>query len=100
MRWSHLSPPVVSLTPLLLPAAARTGAWAELDVDTRAPPGLQPRRTEVLLSHLRSSAGMGTAEVRCAAGCACAPSVLDGTTAARVSVFKVHAFQVRLLGEP
>lgn len=57
--------------------------------------GFCPSRTEVHLSHLRSYSGMGTADIECLSGCACEPSVLDGTTASRVSVFKVHAFRVR-----
>lgn len=32
--------------------------------------------------------------MECVSGCACKPSVLDGTSASRVSVFKVHAFKV------
>lgn len=91
-----------------------TGAWAELEVDSRlnlndtagapapAPSGnssadlpLVPRYTEIELAHLTSYAGMGTAAVECVAGCACEPSVLDGTTARRVSVFRVHSFKAR-----
>lgn len=49
----------------------------------------------MLLSHLRSYSGMGTALVECLSGCQCEPNVLDGTTASRVSVFKVHSFKVR-----
>lgn len=93
--------------PCLLPSYPRTspGSWAELEVDTRLrgaagagaaarPPG-RGGGTRVLLSHLRSYSGMGTALVECLSGCQCEPNVLDGTTASRVSVFKVHSFKVR-----
>lgn len=36
----------------------------------------------------------GAALVECISGCTCEPSVLDGTSAARVSIFKTHAFTV------
>lgn len=64
-------------------------------MDTRPKPGTKARRTSLLLSHLRSYSGMGTAAVECVSGCACDPNTLDGTTASHVSVFKVHSFKVR-----
>ena len=58
------------------------------------PPPL-PQSTQVLLSHLSSFRGMGTAAVECVSGCTCQPSTLDGTTSSRVSIFKSHSFKVR-----
>ncbi|PSC75050.1 hypothetical protein C2E20_1732 [Micractinium conductrix] len=76
-------------------SAEQPGAWLELEVDTRQPRGQpQARRTEVQLGHLRSNFNMGTALVKCAAGCRCRPSVLGGTSASRATVFRAHAFQV------
>lgn len=79
--------------------SSRSGAGATSSSAAAAPgPGpaadFCPLRTEVHISHLRSYSGMGTADVECVSGCTCQPSILDGTTASRVSVFKTHTFEV------
>lgn len=85
--------------------ALPAGSWVELEVDTRQLPGQAPRggsslagpsgaQAAVLVGHLRSYVGMGTAAVECRSGCSCRPSILDGTSASRVSVFKIHSFKV------
>lgn len=70
------------------------GAWAELEVDTRAHDSSDQQDTLVWLSHLRSYQGMGTARVRCVSGCTCQISKLDGTWQMRHSLFWFHRFQV------
>ncbi|KAL4422911.1 hypothetical protein ABPG75_009108 [Micractinium tetrahymenae] len=84
-------------------ASERPGSWVEIEVDTRPcagqPPGaanctLAAAQAAVLLGHLRSYAGMGTAAIQCRSGCSCRPSTLDGTSASRASVFKIHSFKV------
>ena len=77
--------------PTTLPLA---GAWAELELDTRAHDNSDKQDTLVWLSHLRSYKGMGTARVQCVSGCMCKPSKLDGTWQMRFSLFWFHRFQV------
>ena len=52
----------------------------------------------VYLSHLRSYEGMGTADVRCVAGCACRRSSLDGTWDRPVALQQIHRFSVSVWG--
>jgi hypothetical protein len=75
-------------------SGSEPGAWAELEVDTRPAAGTRARRTSLVLSHLKSYTGMGTAAVECVSGCSCERSTLDGTTPSHVSIFKTHSFKV------
>lgn len=79
------------------------GSWVEIEVDTRPRPAqsasgsnhsLAGAQAVVLVGHLRSYVGMGAAAVDCRSGCTCRPSTLDGTSASRASVFKIHSFKV------
>ncbi|PSC68081.1 hypothetical protein C2E20_8267 [Micractinium conductrix] len=84
---------------------AKPGAWAELELDTRASSssasasGINSSseadgETVVWLSHLRSYQGMGTARVACVGGCTCDEATLDGTWEQRVSLFWITRFAV------
>ena len=75
-------------------SATQSGAWAELEIDTRAsldaageagldgPQQQQGKKalppTTVLLGHVRSWRGMGRARVQCMAGCTCSTQKLNG----------------------
>lgn len=84
-------------------ASEQPGSWVEIEVDTRPRPAqsasgsnhsLAGAQAVVLVGHLRSYVGMGAAAVDCRSGCTCRPSTLDGTSASRASVFKIHSFKV------
>ena len=46
------------------------------------------------LAHLKSYAHMGTALVRCASGCVCNATLVDGTNTARFSQLLMHDMRV------
>ena len=56
------------------------------------------QQAEVLLSHLKSYEGMGTAQVKCVSGCRCLTTTLDGTWGQKATLLQIHKFRVRLLG--
>ena len=41
---------------------------------------------------------MGTARVECVAGCACAPTTIDGSWERQESLMQIHPFKVRACG--
>ena len=81
-----------------LPACLPAGAWAELEVDTRSPErNATGLTTKLQLAHLKSYAGMGTAQVACVSGCTCEPQAFSALHTTRVTIFRLFVFQVGLM---
>lgn len=86
--------PLPACVPTYLPA----GAWAELEVDTRSPErNATGLTTKLQLAHLKSYAGMGTAQVACVSGCTCEPQAFSALHTTRVTIFRLFVFQVGLM---